>query len=266
MTRIQKNVPAEFDRTPYIFERTRVDDRGDETTEIFYSVSGRKQEFLFLYPEGRFITSLVDVRPNFVIAKCEIYLCADDEKPFRVAFATRELDTSTDIGRRFIECAETAAIGRALANAGIGADALLDDLDKQEQEETTGTPIGKKPAAGSEPEKEKPKATRGPKPKSRGQKAKSSDTDESKEETPSAADKKEEASPETDVDALQTLITTTESKTLKGKTFAEALTMVTDMRRFRTFLTELAENGTEAEKKAVNILMVKFSKPQEEVA
>ena len=46
-TRVSKPEPESFDRTPYIFERTRVDDMGESITETFYSVAGRKQEFLF---------------------------------------------------------------------------------------------------------------------------------------------------------------------------------------------------------------------------
>ena len=272
-TRVSKPDPGEFDRTPYIFERVKVDERGNETTETMYSVAGRKQEFQYLYPEGRFITSLVDVRPNFVIAKCEVFLKAGDTEPFRVAFATRELDTSTEIGRRFIECAETAAIGRALANAGIGADALLDDFDQQEREAASGTPIGKKPVDGGTKDEVTPppaekKASKGPKPKTLEKKkseqsaAQETPTEASEAPETSSDDKANAAVPESEVDALQVVITTTSSKTLKGKTFATALTMVKDMAKFRAFLSDLAENGTEAEKKAAGMLMVKF--PEED--
>ena len=140
-TRVSKPEPESFDRTPYIFERTRVDDMGESITETFYSVAGRKQEFLFTYPEGRFVTEIVELKSTFVVFRCDVFLNAADERPYRNAYATRELDTTTEIGRRFVECAETAAVGRALANAGIGAVALLDDLDGLEQNETGGTPL-----------------------------------------------------------------------------------------------------------------------------
>lgn len=235
-TRVNKPEPESFDRTPYIFDRTRVDDMGESITETFYSVAGRKQEFLFTYPEGRFVTELVDLKSTFAVFRCDVFLNAADEKPFRNAYATREMDTTTEIGRRFVECAETAAIGRALANAGIGADALLDDLDGLEQKETGGTPLAKKPADA-------------------GQKAGQTPAQEPGKPAASAASSKSM----TDAEAMAVVIVTTTSKSLKGKTFGEALALMKDGDKFNTFLNDLMKNGTPEEQCAAKVVLQKLS-------
>ncbi len=235
-TRVSKPEPESFDRTPYIFERTRVDDMGESITETFYSVAGRKQEFLFTYPEGRFVTEIVELKSTFVVFRCDVFLNAADERPYRNAYATRELDTTTEIGRRFVECAETAAVGRALANAGIGADALLDDLDGLEQKETGGTPLTKKPAdAGQKAGQPPAKETEKPDTHAAGGKAM------------------------TDEEAMAVVIVTTTSKSLKGKSFGEALALMKDGDKFNTFLNGLMEKGTPEEQCAAKVVLQKLS-------
>ncbi len=225
-----------FDRTPYIFKKVRLDDMGNEIEETFYSAAGRKEEFRYLYPDGYYITELIEKTPNFAMFRCSVYLNKDDAKPYRIAHATRELDTTTEIGRRYVECAETAAIGRALANAGIGADALLDELDGEEQKATGGTPVTKKPA--EKPEKPAPAGK------------KKSEKNDAPKEAPG---------PMTDEEALGVVITTTSSKSLKGKTFGESMTMVRDPEKFKNFLAGIIEKGKPQEQEAAKIILAKFS-------
>ncbi len=234
VSRVQAQEP--FDRAPFIFEKKRIDDFGNESTEVFYSAAGRKEEFRYLYPDGYWITEIIELRPNFAVVKCSVYLNKNDDKPYRNAFASRELDATTEIGRRFIECAETAAVGRALAAAGIGADALLDDFESEERKATGGSPIGKvSGGAGAKPkEPEKPL-----------------------EEMPESM---------SDEEALKEIIKTTESKSLKGKTFGEAIGMVRDQAKFRDFLKGLVTVGNPREKMAAAIMLAKFTGDKAEAA
>lgn len=135
-----------------------------------------------------------------------------------------------------MECAETAAVGRALANAGIGADALLDDLDGLEQKETGGTPLTKKPAdAGQKAGQPPAKETEKPDTHAAGGKAM------------------------TDEEAMAVVIVTTTSKSLKGKSFGEALALMKDGDKFNTFLNGLMEKGTPEEQCAAKVVLQKLS-------
>ena len=96
-TRVSKPEPESFDRTPYIFERTRVDDMGESITETFYSVAGRKQEFLFTYPEGRFVTEIVELKSTFVVFRCDVFLNAADERPYRNAYLPLYIGSISDM-------------------------------------------------------------------------------------------------------------------------------------------------------------------------
>lgn len=238
VSRVQAQEP--FDRAPFIFEKKRIDDFGNESTEVFYSAAGRKEEFRYLYPDGYWITEITELRPNFAVVKCSVYLNKNDDKPYRNAFASRELDATTEIGRRFIECAETAAVGRALAAAGIGADALLDDFEGEERKATGGSPIGKIPGS------------KGAKP----------DEKNHGKET----DKAEMPESMSDEEALKEVIETTESKSLKGKTFGEAVGMVRDQAKFRDFLKGLVTVGKPREKMAAAIMLTKFTGDKAEAA
>lgn len=231
--------PEPFNRTPYLFTKSRLDDMGNEITETYYSVAGRKEEFRYLFPNGYYLTEIVEKTPNFVLFRCSVYLDKDDLKPYRIAHATRELDTTSEIGRRFIECAETAAIGRALANAGIGADALLDDLDKEEQQVTGGTPLGKNPDPAV--------------------KGKSGSETAPKKNERQKQDAGEKSSSMTDEEALAVEIISTESKSLKGKTFGQAIQMVKDEAKFKSFLSALIKNGQPLEKAAAQAILAKFT-------
>ena len=247
---VSRIIPEDFDREPYIFDKKTINEFGEEKVETFYSVAGRKQEFQYLYPDGYYITEILELRPNFVIFKCSVYLHRDDEKPFRVAHATRELDPSTEFGRRFIECAETAAIGRALANAGIGADFLLDELEGMEQEAVTESPIVPKPEKGSEGTPDSKKSSE-----------EGSGVQESKEENKVT---NEEPVAENDKTmshekALMVVIETTTSKQLKGKTFGQALTLMKDADKFKKFLNTLVTDGTSEEKMAAQLILKNFA-------
>ena len=247
-TKVSRPTPItfpEFDREPYIFEKKRIDDFGEEKVEAFYSVAGRKQEFQYLYPDGYYITEILELRPNFVIFKCSVYLHRDEEKPFRVAHATRELDPSTEFGRRFIECAETSAIGRALASAGIGSDFLLDELEGMEQAVITESPIVQKPE--KENRDEEKSFERG-------------SAQEAKEENQKTDEKPDDQSNKvmSHEQALMVVIETTASKQLKGKTFGQALTLMKDADKFKNFLNTLVADGTSEEKMAAQLILKNF--------
>ncbi len=84
----------------------------------YLSVFDRKVWFRLKNPNGRIVPKLIAKDANSATIEASVYLDAKDEKPIAVAYAMRER-TNTDIGQRFVENAETAAIGRALTIAGF---------------------------------------------------------------------------------------------------------------------------------------------------
>ncbi len=84
----------------------------------YLSVFDRKVWFRLKNPSGRIVPKLIAKDANSATIEASVYLDAKDEKPIAVAYAMRER-TNTDIGQRFVENAETAAIGRALTIAGF---------------------------------------------------------------------------------------------------------------------------------------------------
>lgn len=243
---------APFNRDPYIFEKTEPDELGNLVTSVYYSAAGRKEEFRHYHPEGRIITEPVEIRNAFAIFKCSVYLNGTDTVPYRTAFASRELNPETDVGRRFIECAETAAIGRALANAGIGADAYLDILDQQERAETGGTPIKAGKAGPKDAQAEQPKDAK---------------ADENQTENASQAGVDTTGMTEAEIHskALNTKIVSTSSRTLKGKTFAQAITIAKDPAKFKEFLNGLITgDATPEEKFAAPIVLKQVTAKKDE--
>ena len=226
-----------FDREAFFQLHTRLNEYGDEVQDIIYPFSGRIAEFRFLYPDGRIITEMVEPRcsNNFATVKCLVYRNMEDERPIATAIATRELDTGSDFGRRFYECAETAAVVRALRLLGIGVDILEEDFEIAEQLISE-----KKNKSNDKPGKEKQEENK--------TKERRGDEPVGKAEVPV-----------TDDDAMSVVITTTSSKALKGKTFAEALNVAKDMDAFANFLKGIIEKGTPAEKKAAEVTLASIS-------
>lgn len=248
-----------FDREAFFQLHTRLDEYGEEVQDVIYPFAGRVAEFRFLYPDGRIITDMIEQRcsTNFAAVKCFVYRNMEDEQPIATAIATRELDTSSDFGRRFYECAETAAVVRALRLLGIGVDILEEDFEIAEQliSEKKGKKDDK-PDAGKQEGEAPAEAKADPGKEKKTQKEKATPADAAPKPV---KEKGKTEVPVTDDDAMSVVITTTSSKTLKGKTFAEAVTIAKDMDAFANFLKGLIEKGTPAERKGAEVTLASIS-------
>ena len=134
-----------FDPRKYM--RQLVNEDTGETTE-YLDVQFRKLWFRLKYPMGKIAKRLVQFDAKVAVVEAKIYLDKDDAEGNFVscAFAQRYLDDSR-LGSKYVELAETAAVGRALADAGFGTQFCERDADIVD----AGVPDGAAPAVPAQP-------------------------------------------------------------------------------------------------------------------
>jgi len=85
----------------------------------YETVESRIHRFWAEYPNGRIITSIVDITDVGGIFKAEIYTDREDERPATVDFAEEKIGSSPVNRTSWLENGLTSAIGRALADLGF---------------------------------------------------------------------------------------------------------------------------------------------------
>ncbi|MCL2773368.1 MAG: hypothetical protein FWD71_08450 [Oscillospiraceae bacterium] len=100
----------------------------------YLDVIWRKLWFRLKYPQGKITTHIIELKEKYAVIEAKVYLDKNDpaENYIANAISQRWVDTETSFGSRFIESAETAAIGRALANAGFGLQFCCDKNEDKE--------------------------------------------------------------------------------------------------------------------------------------
>lgn len=102
---------------------------------LYLPVAGRVEWFRCEHPDGRIVTALdIDKEKQTAIAAARIFLRIDSRL---VCIATGtacksvadETGSTDEIGKNYIECAETAAVGRALAYAGYSTQCAIGSAD-----------------------------------------------------------------------------------------------------------------------------------------
>ena len=93
--------------------------KGDK---YYLDVAARKLWFRLKYPKGKIVKQLVYRTEQMAVIEARVYLdCNDPADNFIAnAFAQKYLTEDAQFGNKFLELAETAAVGRALADAGFG--------------------------------------------------------------------------------------------------------------------------------------------------
>lgn len=95
----------------------------DKTGEAQYylDVKFRKLWFRLAHPTGKIAKKIIQLTDSMAAIEARVYLDINDSEDHFVAsaFAQRAVDGSP-LGSKFLEMAETAAVGRALADAGFG--------------------------------------------------------------------------------------------------------------------------------------------------
>lgn len=105
---------------PSAFLRKLIGENGEE--QFYLDVKYRKLWFRLMYPEGKITKRIVKIENDFVIIESKVYLNRNDpvDAYISCAFAQRWRKDDDAYGLKYVETAETAAVGRALADAGFG--------------------------------------------------------------------------------------------------------------------------------------------------
>ena len=107
----------------------------------YLDVAYRKLWFRLCFPEGKIVKKLIKLTDNVAIVEARVYLNRNDAEDNFISNALAQKYQSGDeqFGNKYVELAETAAVGRALSDAGFG----LQFADKEEDfdPEVTEAPI-----------------------------------------------------------------------------------------------------------------------------
>lgn len=112
--------------------------RGDKAKE-YAPVHQRIKAFRSIEPNGRILTEIVEKEGDTVVMRAAVY--NSDNFLLATGFASETKNKGMVNGTSHIENCETSAVGRALANCGIGIDASIASLNEavnainQQQEE-----------------------------------------------------------------------------------------------------------------------------------
>lgn len=153
-----------YDELPVVAELNRVEgfdprrfmrEIVTETQEkqLYLDVKYRKLWFRLKHPNGKIKKSIIKLTEQLAIVEAKVYLDKNDPEENYVssALAQRFLQQDDKFGNRYVELAETASVGRALADAGFG----LQFCDIGEESDPgivdSGIPIGTSEGQGADP-------------------------------------------------------------------------------------------------------------------
>ena len=135
-----------FDPRKYM----RVIGQEGQTGKFYLDVAFRKLWFRLKYPEGKIVKKILKLTDQVDIVEARVYLHRSDAEENFIANALAQKYRTEDgqFGNKFVELAETAAVGRALSDAGFG----LQFADKEEDTdpEVTEAPFDPQMIAGME--------------------------------------------------------------------------------------------------------------------
>ena len=97
-------------------------EKENQEDQLYLEVKYRKLWFRLCYPNGKISKKILSVNENMVIIEARVYRdCNDPEESYiGSGFSQKYRTDDINFGLKFLETAETAAIGRALAEAGFG--------------------------------------------------------------------------------------------------------------------------------------------------
>lgn len=131
------NSIAGFDPRNYM----RMIGEGKDNARYYLDVAFRKLWFRLKYPEGKISKRLLKLTEDMAVVEARVYLNYKDNEEDYVAnaFSHKFKGEDAQFGVKFVEFAETAAIGRALADAGFGLQ--FADWEKELDPEVTDAPF-----------------------------------------------------------------------------------------------------------------------------
>lgn len=151
---------------PSAFLRRLIEDTGEE--QLYLDVKYRKLWFRLKYPHGKITKRIVKLENDFAIIESKVYLDRNDAEDSYIscAMAQRWRNEDTSYGNKFVESAETAAVGRALADAGFGIQFSEPGEEQDDNPVDAPVPVPKETSSGKEePKKAEKSDTDAEKPK-----------------------------------------------------------------------------------------------------
>ena len=116
----------------------------------YLDVAYRKLWFRLRYPEGKIVKKILKLTEQVAIVEARVYLNRNDNEDNFIsnALAQKYMTADDQLGNKFVELAETAAVGRALSDAGFGLQ--FADRERDNDPEVTEAPFDPQMVAGTE--------------------------------------------------------------------------------------------------------------------
>lgn len=126
-----------FDPRKYM----RIIQKEGQTGKYYLDVVYRKLWFRLKYPEGKIVKKILKLTDQMAIVEAKVYLSRNDAEDSFIsnAMAQKYMTGDDQFGNKFVELAETAAVGRALADAGFGLQ--FADTEGELDPEVTDAPL-----------------------------------------------------------------------------------------------------------------------------
>jgi len=124
--------------------KTLMREIGEERNrQLYLDVAIRKLWFRLKYPLGMIHKKIAQMTEQFAIVEARVYLDKGDPEDGFVsnAFARRYFNNDSEFGAKYLELAETAAVGRALADAGFGSQFADIEGDTDSEQVDAGIPV-----------------------------------------------------------------------------------------------------------------------------
>jgi len=117
--------------------------------KYYLDVAYRKLWFRLRYPEGKIVKKILKLTEQVAIVEARVYLDRNDHEDNFIsnALAQKYMSADGQFGNKFVELAETAAVGRALSDAGFGLQ--FADREGDTDPEVTEAPFDPQMIAGA---------------------------------------------------------------------------------------------------------------------
>ena len=115
--------------------------REGQTDGYYLDVVYRKLWFRLKYPQGKIVKKLIKLTNEVAVVEAKVYLDRNDAEENFISNALAQKYQTSDgqFGNKYVELAETAAVGRALSDAGFGLQ--FADKENDFDPEVTEAPI-----------------------------------------------------------------------------------------------------------------------------
>lgn len=120
-----------------------------QAAKYYLDVAYRKLWFRLRYPEGKIVKKILKLTEQVAIVEARVYLNRSDSEDNFIsnALAQKYMTADGQFGNKFVELAETAAVGRALSDAGFGLQ--FADREGDMDPEVTEAPFDAQMVAGT---------------------------------------------------------------------------------------------------------------------